>query len=35
MRLEGGGPEYIKVGRVIRYRRGAHDAWIASKAKVE
>lgn len=31
MRLTGRGPSYVKVGKLVRYRRGDVDAWIASR----
>lgn len=28
LRLNGGGPKYAKLGRLVRYRREALDAWL-------
>ncbi|WP_424363366.1 helix-turn-helix transcriptional regulator [Methylocystis parvus] len=28
LRTKGGGPDFIKVGRLVRYRRSAVDAWF-------
>lgn len=30
-RLEGTGPVFVKVGRLVRYRRSALDAWLAAR----
>lgn len=30
LRLRGGGPEYIKRGRSVRYRRKAFEQWLDS-----
>ncbi|CAN5350111.1 hypothetical protein BH10PSE12_BH10PSE12_18940 [soil metagenome] len=30
-RVYGGGPPYLKVGRLVRYRVSDIDAWLASK----
>jgi hypothetical protein len=30
MRLEGGGPPYVKIGRSILYRREDLEAWLAA-----
>ncbi|MBI4001062.1 MAG: helix-turn-helix domain-containing protein [Nitrospira defluvii] len=30
-RTRGGGPPFIKVGRLIRYRKADVDAWIESR----
>jgi predicted DNA-binding transcriptional regulator AlpA len=30
MRSAGIGPEFVKVGRSVRYRRSAVDAWVAA-----
>jgi hypothetical protein len=30
-RYKGQGPTYIKVGRLIRYRKAALDAWLQSR----
>ena len=30
LRCAGGGPEYIKLGRAVRYERAALDRWVAS-----
>jgi hypothetical protein len=32
LRCWGGGPEYLKLGRKIVYRRAALDAWLAARA---
>lgn len=29
LRVEGGGPRYVKLGRLVRYRRATLDAWLA------
>ena len=29
LRCEGRGPAYVKIGRLIRYRRSAIDQWLA------
>jgi predicted DNA-binding transcriptional regulator AlpA len=29
LRCQGRGPEYLKIGRLIRYRKSAIDAWLA------
>jgi predicted DNA-binding transcriptional regulator AlpA len=31
MRCRGGGPPYVKVGRLVRYRRDAVERWEASR----
>ena len=31
LRCAGGGPEYIKLGRAVRYERAALDRWVASR----
>jgi hypothetical protein len=31
MRVFGGGPMYLKLGRVVRYRRVDLDAWLAER----
>lgn len=31
LRTEGGGPEYRKIGRFVRYEQEALDAWAASR----
>jgi predicted DNA-binding transcriptional regulator AlpA len=33
LRLSGGGPEYLKLGRSIRYARKSLDTWIAARAR--
>ncbi|GAA0547909.1 putative DNA-binding transcriptional regulator AlpA [Rhizomicrobium palustre] len=33
MRLSGGGPEYLKLGRSIRYTRKSIDAWVTARAR--
>ena len=30
LRCAGGGPEYVKFGRAVRYERAALDRWVAS-----
>lgn len=30
-RVRGGGPAFIKVGRLVRYRQSDLDAWIESR----
>jgi len=30
-RLEGGGPRFVRVGRLVRYRRSELDAWLAGR----
>ena len=32
-RLRGVGPNYIKVGRCVRYRRSDIEAWLVSRTK--
>lgn len=32
-RLRGGGPEYIKCGRSVRYRRDAFERWLDSRTR--
>ena len=32
-RLKGVGPNYIKVGRCVRYRRSDIEAWLVSRTK--
>ena len=32
-RSEGRGPKFVRVGKLIRYRLGALDAWIESQSK--
>lgn len=32
-RLKGIGPNYIKVGRCVRYRRSDIEAWLVSRTK--
>ncbi len=32
-RLTGGGPQYLRIGRAIRYARSDLDEWIASTAR--
>ena len=27
----GTGPDYVKVGRLVRYKKSALDAWVASR----
>lgn len=31
LRTKGGGPDFIKVGRLVRYRRSAVDAWFSRR----
>jgi excisionase family DNA binding protein len=31
LRLEGGGPLYVKAGRCVRYRETDLEAWIAAR----
>jgi predicted DNA-binding transcriptional regulator AlpA len=33
LRLSGGGPEYLKLGRSIRYARKSVDSWISARAR--
>ncbi|WP_373875211.1 helix-turn-helix transcriptional regulator [Methylorubrum podarium] len=33
LRISGGGPEFIKLGRSVRYERAALDAWIAASRR--
>lgn len=28
LRVKGGGPRYVKLGRMVRYRRAALDEWL-------
>jgi len=32
-RVTGGGPPYVKVGRAVRYRPAAVDAWIEERER--
>ena len=32
-RVTGGGPPYVKVGRAVRYRPSAVDAWIEQRER--
>ena len=32
-RIEGTGPEYVRIGRLIRYRQSALDAYLATCAR--
>jgi len=32
-RLVGGGPRYVKMGRLCRYRRADVDAWLESRVR--
>jgi predicted DNA-binding transcriptional regulator AlpA len=34
MRCQGRGPAYIKIGRAVRYRRSAIDAWLAENTRI-
>ena len=31
LRLQGGGPKYVKLKRTVRYRRTALDEWLESR----
>lgn len=31
LRTTGGGPEFIKVGRLVRYRKSAVDRWFSER----
>jgi excisionase family DNA binding protein len=31
LRLQGGGPSFVKCGRSVRYRESDLDAWIAAR----
>lgn len=31
LRTTGGGPEFIKVGRLVRYRKSAVDRWLLAR----
>lgn len=31
LRTKGGGPEFIKVGRLVRYRKSAVERWFAER----
>lgn len=33
LRLSGGGPEYSKLGRAVRYSRDALDRWLESRVR--
>jgi predicted DNA-binding transcriptional regulator AlpA len=33
LRLSGGGPVFVKLGRSVRYERSALDAWIAASRR--
>ena len=33
LRVVGGGPEYIKFGKIVRYEREGLDRWIASRRR--
>ena len=33
MRVDGGGPRYAKLGRLVRYRRTTLDAWLAERER--
>ncbi len=33
LRIEGRGPKYVKIGRLVRYRRSSVEAWIAEQEK--
>lgn len=32
LRVNGGGPRYIKMGRAVRYRRGDLERWLDERA---
>ena len=32
-RLSGTGPRFVKIGRLVRYRRATIDAWLAKHEK--
>ncbi len=32
-RVTGGGPPFVKVGRIVRYRPAAVDAWIEQRER--
>lgn len=32
-RCRGGGPRFVKMGRVVRYRQADLDAWIESRVR--
>lgn len=34
LRCKGGGPEFCRAGRLIRYRKSALDAWLSSRSYV-
>lgn len=33
LRLTGGGPPFIKIGKAVRYRFGDLDAWFSAKVR--
>lgn len=33
LRVRGGGPMFVKVGRLVRYRRESLDAWVADNER--
>lgn len=33
-RVHGTGPDFVKVGRLVRYRRSAVERWLASRTSV-
>ena len=33
MRVDGGGPRYAKLGRLVRYRRAALDEWLIERER--
>ena len=33
LRVSGGGPSYIKTGRLVRYRQADLDRWIADRVR--
>lgn len=33
LRVDGGGPRFAKLGRLVRYRRAALDAWLVENER--
>jgi excisionase family DNA binding protein len=33
MRVNGGGPRYVKLGRLVRYRRATLDEWLIERER--
>lgn len=33
LRVEGGGPRYVKLGRLVRYRRAALEEWLIERER--